>query len=274
MLLGRRGFVVGGVALGLGLAAPSRPRGWVPRLVVERLTVRVPGLDPAHDGLRIVQLSDLHAGRRTPDDLFRNAIAQANALAPDAVVLTGDYVCHSRREVGKMRELVAGLTPPTFAVLGNHDVWVDPAGITAALRGHGYEVLENAWTTIRLRGAPLTVMGVGDALTGREDVPRAAGGLAGAARPLVLTHGPGTADRLRQLRRPLVCVAGHTHGGLIHIPLLTPMVFRSLAGASYVRGRYRVDDVELYVNRGIGSAGVQVRVNSPPEVTLLTVQAA
>ena len=75
---------------------------------------------------------------------------------PDLVVLTGDYLSHSRRELEAMREHLGGLAAPTVAVLGNHDVWVDPKGATAALRGHGYEVLENAWTSVRLRGAPFT----------------------------------------------------------------------------------------------------------------------
>jgi predicted MPP superfamily phosphohydrolase len=102
-------------------------------------------------------------------------------------------------------------------VLGNHDVWVDPKGATAALRGHGYEVLENAWTTVRLRGAPFTVVGVGDHRTGRDDVRRAVKGLAGPT-PLVLAHGPRTAEKLERLNRPSLCLSGHTHGGQITSP--------------------------------------------------------
>lgn len=271
--LGRRQLLTGGLALGVGLAIPARSRARErPRL--EEVELRVPGLDAAHDGLRVAHLTDLHAGPRTPDALVRAAIADANALAPDLVVLTGDYVCNDRREVGLARELLAGLAAPTFAVLGNHDVWTDQRGCAAALRGLGYEVLENAWTSARVRGAPLAVVGVGDAWTGQEDVRRATAGLPSGSAPLVLAHGPRTADRLRDLGRPLACLSGHTHGGQISVPLLTRAVLRRVANEPYVRGRYALGDVQLYVNRGIGNSGVRVRINAPPEVALVTLRAA
>lgn len=162
---GRRQFLKGAALLGAAGAAglvPAASSAAEPRLPdTDPVTFEVPGLDPAHDGLRIAQLSDLHVGPRTPSATVRAAIEDANAFAPDLVVLTGDYLSHSRRELAAMRDLLGGLVAPTIAVLGNHDVWVDPDGAAGALKGHGYEVLENGWTSIRLRGAPLHVVGVG-----------------------------------------------------------------------------------------------------------------
>ena len=122
-----------------------------------------------------------------------------------------------------MTELLGGLAAPTYAVLGNHDVWVDPAGATQVLRAHGYEVLDNDWTLFQVRGAPLAIVGIGDHLTRREDVPKATKGLPRGMTPLVLAHGPRTADALRGLERPLLCLSGHTHGGQINVPILTPL---------------------------------------------------
>jgi predicted MPP superfamily phosphohydrolase len=275
--MGRRRFVAGAAALGAtGLVGslPVRALADGDRLRSEQVDFQVPGLDPAHDGLRVAQLSDLHVGARTDPALIRAAVEAANAARPDLVVLTGDYVCHDRREVAGVRSLLGGLAAPTVAVLGNHDVWTDPDGIAAALRGHGYEVLENGWTSITLRGAPLTLVGVGDHHTRRDDVARATAGLPSRTAPLVLAHGPRTADRLRALGRPVLCLSGHTHGGQIDVPILTPLVLSRLVGEPYVKGRYQLAPVQLYVNRGVGMSGIRVRINSPPEVTLATLRAA
>ena len=275
---GRRSFLRGAALVGVAGAAGALPLASEAREPVvpsaERLTFAVPGLDPAHDGLRVAQLSDLHVGPRTSEATVRSAIAQANAFDPDVVVLTGDYLCHHRSDVEAMRAQLGGLAAPTVAVLGNHDVWVDPAGASEALRGHGYEVLENAWTTVRVRGAPLRIVGIGDHLTRHEDVGRALSGLGPGSAPLVLAHGPRTAEPLRGLDRPLLCLSGHTHGGQINVPLLTPLLLSTLVREPYVRGRYQLDQVQLYVNRGVGMSGIRVRINSPPEVTLATLRRA
>ena len=124
-----------------GLAEPAAARTDATR--VERPIFTVDGLDPAHDGLRIVQLSDLHCGASTPPQRIRDSIARANALEPDLVVLTGDYLSRERSGVGLMRSLLGGLQAPTVAVLGNHDHWVDPRGAARVLTSFGYAVLRN-----------------------------------------------------------------------------------------------------------------------------------
>ena len=128
---GRRTFLHGALVAGAAAALPgvAEARTVVP--LVERQVFSVPGLDPAHDGLRVAQLSDLHVGRRTPAALVRAAIAAVNAFEPELVLLTGDFLSSRRSELDDMREQLGGLAAPTVAVLGNHDNWVDPAGAAA-----------------------------------------------------------------------------------------------------------------------------------------------
>jgi predicted MPP superfamily phosphohydrolase len=274
MSIGRRQFLQGAAIFGAAAAAGAVPvlaEAEEERVHPERVTFDLPGLDPAHDGLRIAQLSDVHVGPMTSPEMIRRAVEQANAFQPDLVVLTGDYVSRSPAEVEGVRTLLAGFAAPTVAVLGNHDVSVNPGGAAEALRSNGYEVLDNAWTRIRLRGVALHVVGVGDCVTRHDDVGASVRGLPAGVTPLVLAHGPRTANRLRGLERPLLCLSGHTHGGQINLPIVTPLFLASLR-EPYARGRFQLGQVQLYVNRGIGTSGIRVRFNAPAEVTLATLR--
>jgi predicted MPP superfamily phosphohydrolase len=274
--LTRRQFLLGAAALAAGTAGPgtaTASEAGDAAVRVEAVTLEVPGLDPAHDGLRVAQLSDIHVGRRTPPARIQAALAAANAFQPDLVVLTGDYLSHNQQGVALLREALGGLGAPTVAVLGNHDHWVDPGGATAALEGLGYAVLRNQHTVLRLRGVPFTVVGIDDLVTRHADPARA---LAGAPRGsrLVLAHAPRTAELLRDAPDPLVVLSGHTHGGQLSIPILTPLLARVFAGEPYLRGSYRVGPVGLYVNRGVGNTVTTMRLNSDPEVTTATLRMA
>jgi predicted MPP superfamily phosphohydrolase len=270
MTVTRRDFLKGAALLAAGGAAvPALALGDEVR--AESREFRVAGLDPAHDGLRVAQLSDLHVGERTPAERIRAAVEEANRFAPDLVVLTGDYLSRSRAGVGLMREQLGGLRAPTVAVLGNHDHWVDPAGAAGALEGHGYAVLRNQHTVLSLRGAPLAVVGIDDLLTRHADPARALSGVRPGSR-LVLAHGPKTADLLRGAGEPLLVLSGHTHGGQVAVPILTPLLVQLMLRETYLRGLYRVGLVQLYVNRGVGNSALRVRINAEPEVTLATLR--
>jgi predicted MPP superfamily phosphohydrolase len=240
--------------------------------VLERCEFTLADLDPLHDGLKIVQLTDVHVGRATPASRVRSAAAQANACEPDLVVLTGDYLSHGERGLGLLSEQLCGLRAPVLSVLGNHDHWVDADGAARVLAGMGYVVLRNQNTTFRVRGAPLTVVGLDDLATGNTDVAR---GFCGAPREgsrIVLAHVPRTAEQLLDYRASL-CLSGHTHGGHVNIPGLTAAIFRTLR-ENYLSGRFHVQRTQLYVSRGIGGAVMPFRLNAPPEVTLITLRSA
>lgn len=264
----------GAAVLAAGTAAAPAARAAVDgEARVEQVGYALPGLDPSHEGLRVAQLSDLHVGDRTPPDRIAAAIALANSLSPDLVVLTGDFLSRGKETVPLLREQLGGLAAPTVAVLGNHDHWVDAGGTARELERLGYGVLRNQHTRFTLRGAPFTVVGVDDLLTGHADPERA---LAGAPRGsrLVLAHGPRTAEKLRGAGEPLLVLAGHTHGGQIAIPILTRLLLSAVVHEPYLRGRFQLGAVQLYVNRGIGNTAFRLRVNSDPEVTLVTLRRA
>ncbi len=270
---GRREFLKGMGALAAAAAVPTAAQASDGAPRPEHRTFGLPDLRPAHDGLRVAQLSDLHVGPPTPLARIRESIEQANDFDPDLVVLTGDYLCRDHDGVGLMREQLGGLRAPTVAVLGNHDHWVDAQGAAGALESLGYAVLRNQNTSLTLRGERFTVIGIDDLLTRHADPLRALRGAARGSR-LVLAHGPKTADILARLGRPLLCLSGHTHGGQINIPGLTSVLLKAFVHEPYDRGLFRLGPVQLYVNRGVGNSALRIRVNAPPEVTLITLRVA
>jgi predicted MPP superfamily phosphohydrolase len=232
--------------------------------------VEVPGLDPAHDGLRIAHLSDLHVGLLTPQNKIRRAIWRANHEKPDLTILTGDYLCYSGKSVGLLHELVSEIEGPAVAVLGNHDYWSDGEGARLALERAGIPVLRNAHTALTLRNTPLELVGVDDAVTAQADPVRAFRGTNRQCSRIVLTHVPSLADIIA-LYGPSLVLAGHTHGGHVNIPRITAGIARRL-GNRYLAGFFDVGGSVLYVNRGIGSSAVPIRAGAPSEVALLTLR--
>ncbi len=252
----------------LGRLQPRELRG--PRTLEYDLVI--PGLDPAHDGLKVAHLTDLHVGMLTPDRKILRAIAAAQAAKPDLVLLTGDYVCYSPKFVGRLAELVRGISAPCYAVLGNHDYWTDGEGVRRALERNGYAVLRNGHSEITLRHAPLSIVGIDDAVTGHADSKRAFAGVRKQGSRIVLTHVPSIADRAAAEGEALI-LAGHTHGGHVVIPRVTARIARKL-GSRYLAGFYRIDGSLLYVNCGIGSSSIPIRAGAPAEVAIFTLRAA
>jgi predicted MPP superfamily phosphohydrolase len=234
-------------------------------------------LDPAHDGLVIAQLSDIHVGPATPRRKIRRAVELANAAKPDLVFLTGDYIGHGRKWVPAVSELLSGLEAKegVFSVLGNHDYWADGEGVAKAIESAGYAMLRNQNATQQGRGAPRTIVGVDDPVSKNHHVPRANHGVPRSGTQLCLVHCPEVAPEIAT-RGAQMIVAGHTHGGQFHFKRATPWVFRNLLKRQYVYGWYAVDDARLYVNRGIGAGVVSLRVGegAKAEVAVFTLRRA
>jgi hypothetical protein len=267
----RRYFFLGAAAVAAVGAVPRKAEAAMKPedLALELRTFVVPGLHPAHHGLRVAQLSDLHVGPQTGESLVRAAISRVNQHDPDLVVLTGDYLTYAKTGVDLMKAQLGGLKAPVVAILGNHDYWVNADGARHALEGHGYCVLRNQFESVTLRGEPFSLIGVDDLWTKHADITKSFAGAPKESR-LVLAHIPHTADLLAKLKDPMLVLSGHTHGGQIHVPGLSGALMRTFGQEPYERGRYKVGPVQLYVSRGLGNSGMPIRVDSAPELTIHT----
>jgi uncharacterized protein len=247
------------------------------RLALAQHDVPVPDLDPAHEGLTIAHITDVHVGMMTPERRIRKAVALANEALPDVTVLTGDYMCYSRKYLPAMGEQLRGLAARSGVVctLGNHDHWTDAAGVARELTANGYAVLRNQNLVLRPRGAPLTIVGIDDAVTRHHDPVKAYAGARRHGTRLVLTHCPELADTAASWGAHLV-VAGHTHGGQVNIRRWSEKVYRKVTRKRYLSGWYQVGQALLYVNRGVGWSTVPIRAGegARSEVAIFTLRRA
>ncbi len=237
----------------------------------ERVTVPVAGLPEGWRGARIVQLSDLHAGRHVTRERLQAIARRAARLNPDLVVVTGDIVHNSPAFARQAAEAISSIPARhgVFACLGNHDFWAGPDAVERELERAGVHVLRNRGLLLERGGSGLWLCGVDDPWGGRFDLAAALRGRPEGAATVLLSHQPNTWQRAQDLGVELQ-LSGHTHG--VQVALL--WLHRSLSLARlitpFVAGLYRVGRSYLYVNRGAGSVMPMVRLGARPEVTELT----
>ncbi|MBX9579787.1 MAG: metallophosphoesterase [Gemmataceae bacterium] len=242
---------------------------------VERPRVAVPRLPAAFDGLRIAFLADLHHGPSVPLPFVAAVVRTTLALNPDLILLGGDYVGKEGKYIGPCFEVLAGLAAPlgVFGVLGNHDYWHGLAETKAGMKAANVAELTNAGVWVERGSARLRLAGVDDLWCGSPHLPSALGETRPDDACVVLSHNPDYAEHVRDGRVGLV-LSGHTHGGQVVVPGYGSPVVPSRYGQKYLRGLVRAPYTDVYVSRGLGTSGPGVRLNSPPELTLMTLTSA
>ena len=250
------------------------PRGQR-RLRVSHVSVELPYLPPAMDGFRIVQISDLHLEPFTKPQHILDMVAACNALKPDLVAMTGDFVTNNARPAGLLAELLTPLQAPNgvFACLGNHDFWCDAPIVEKALKERHIGVLRNETRVIHTGHGPLRLAGMDSRYTGAPNLRSVLANWQPKQPLVVLMHEPDVVDDLAAAQVEALQLSGHTHGGQLRLLGLPPMAFRRARwGKNYLAGGYHVGSMQLYVNRGIGCVGVPLRVMCPPEITEITLR--
>jgi predicted MPP superfamily phosphohydrolase len=258
LVAGGVGTVIGGGAYGLAYSRHN--------IQVVRMSVPVSGLPPALDGLRVGLITDLHHSEMVPAQDVRRAAALMMTERPDVIVLGGDYVTWGDRSyVVPCSEALGGLSAPfgVYGVLGNHD---DDRDMPAALISHGYEVLRDARTTLRIRGERLDLVGVRFWTRRPRDIARLIKGAESTV--ILLAHDPRRLDEAAALDVPLV-LSGHTHGGQVVLPGLGAIAAKKFP---VVAGVGRRDNTSIFVSRGVGTVYVPYRLNCPPDVSVVTLQ--
>ena len=259
------------------------------RLVTDAVDGPVPGLPESWRGAKVVVLADFQVGLFMDNrSTVRRAVARAVAVRPAFVLLAGDFVHDTARGIQPVAELLRPLTAagiPTYAVLGNHDYAMpterhepdrELAGaLTRALRAVGVRVLENESALLENEhGETLYLVGLASNLPPEDDPERAFAALPDGAPRVALMHHPDTYAKIPAHAAPLA-FAGHTHGGQVRLPFAAgqSLLTRLRDGRRYDEDwaqRHGSPGNRLYVTRGVGCSVLPVRLNCPPEFTLVT----
>ena len=320
MKISRRSFL-----LSLGAAAVAAPAIASARIttfdtILERVTVVVPGLPSALDGFKIAFATDLHLSVNVPYEFLAAALSVLRAENADLMVWGGDYVAVNGSKLARVTtRLAQGKTSkteqlsydervsnlagplaellkikpdaPAVGVRGNHEIWVAPKALDAAVRDSGTTLLINDNFQFSKAGHLIDVAGVDDYWNGVPTPPVFA---KDAALKIFVSHNPDYVAVLEKagLAQFHLALCGHTHGGQICLPGIGALSYniesRFTVGLKYLGGsKYSGGDHDLtrrsglsgsgaaiYTSRGLGVVEVPMRINCPPEITILTVKSA
>jgi uncharacterized protein len=281
----RRTFL--GLTVGAGAAAiaadavllePNHPR-------VVRKEIALHRWPAALDGFTIAHLSDFHYDPDFSVHPLKAAVGIVNNLRPDLISLTGDFVTapsfggddeRAAAAAAPCAQLIRQMRAPhgLWAVLGNHDWSTDPGYVASAIRAEGIQLLANHSVPIEVSGARFWLSGLTDILSGTSDLGATMAQVPRNEATILLAHEPDYADHVARhaVDMPVdLQLSGHSHGGQIRLPLAPPLYLPVMA-RKYYSGLYRIGPLTLYTNAGLGTMGVPIRWNCPPEVTLLTLR--
>lgn len=242
---------------------------------IKEVEIPIEGLDPALDGFRILQLSDIHVGDTIRRDYFQRIVTRAMSVPADLLVITGDLVDGTvedlRHDVAPITQLASPLG--VFFITGNHEYYSGPLQWIDYLRSLGIRVLLDEHVELEHAGAPIVLGGITDEKAYRQipehtaDPVKAFEGARADALRILLAHQPASYPKAEGLGVHLQ-LSGHTHGGQIWPSgYLVPLQQHFVAGLHKVLG-----STWLYISRGTGYWGPPMRVGSSSEITLLTLR--
>jgi predicted MPP superfamily phosphohydrolase len=267
-------FVAGAAVVGDGLAESNHPR-------VVKVDIPLARLPRAFDGFTIAQLSDFHYEERFSAVPISKSVEMVNRLSPHLTVLTGDFVtvpvfgwqtslAKAAATALPCARILEALEGQKFAIMGNHDAVGYPEKVIAALENHEIPVLRNQAVSVERGGARIWLAGIDDILKGRPNLHATLAAVPPGETTILLAHEPDFADKAARLPVDLQ-LSGHSHGGQVWIPGIGAPWLPPLA-RKYPRGLYRIGPLTLYTNIGVGTIRAPIRVNCPPEVSLITLR--
>jgi len=241
------------------------------RLGLTEVEARLAGLPPELDGLRVVQLTDIHLGAFLDRRELRRAVDLANSTRAHLAVITGDLITWDDDFLLDCLEELARLRAEAgvLACLGNHE---QTAGCERRAKQEGarrgIEFLRRETRRLKFGSATLNVSGIDFRRRPRDFIQETGPLFRPGEVNILLSHNPDAFPAAAALGYQLT-LAGHTHGGQLAVPGLSRYLNAARLFSSYVHGLYREGGSLLFVSRGIGTVALPARLGAPPEVALI-----
>lgn len=270
----RRGFVraagaafIGApfAAMAFGILVQRREVG------VKEVDIPMPGLLKDLDGLRIVQLSDIHLSPFLSEAELARAVDLANGLGARLALVTGDLITARGDPLEACLRQLARLRAEagTLACMGNHEIYAGAVEEAERIATRlGIRFLRQQSTRLRFGNAALNFTGVDYQQMRRRYLPGAERWIVPGETNILLSHNPDVFDVAAGQGWDLT-ISGHTHGGQVTVEILHQQLSAARFFTPYVYGLYTQGRSRIWVTRGIGTVGVPARLGAPPEVALL-----
>lgn len=270
----RRGFlrVVGGALV----ATPAAALGYgvfIQRndLRVTEIDVPITNLPKDLNGLRVVQLSDIHLSPFLSEEVLARSIDMANELRAHVALVTGDFITAPGDPLHACLRQVARLCADSgiFGCMGNHEEYARAVHATEEIGTRlGIRFLRQRAIPLRFGNSILNLGGVDYQRANKPYMVDAGAMIVPGATNVLLSHNPDVFDVAAAQGWDLT-VSGHTHGGQITVEILNQNLDIARYYTPYVYGLYTKGPASIWVTRGIGTVGVPARLGAPPEVVLI-----
>ncbi len=279
-------FVAGYAFIGAGVGALGKDD-----YEITRYKLSFKNLPPELKGTKITLVSDIHSGPYMTENNIMKYIEVVNNLNSDIILISGDHTNSNKEEVFPLVNAYKKLYAPKgiFGTLGNHDYFSDAEFISKVISNESpVKMLRNNAELLRINEQPLLILGSDDTrdsgnktgsvildyINKTENNAKNIAALHSedydSIKKILIYHKPYIFDEIDSRKFDLIA-SGHTHGGQVVFAKLGDKSFSIASSVSkYVSGLYSLENSQMYVSRGIGTVGLPIRVNCPPEITQFT----
>lgn len=261
-------------------------------LVVNKVELEFPNLPQNYDGLKLMQISDIHLGNFLHSQkLMTKVNNETIKIDPEIVLFTGDLVDNFSNELNGWNGVFNEITRSRkcFSILGNHDYgnytdWSSDTEknenfnqIVSGNESLGFRLLNNEHVKLKSKTDSIYIVGVENwghpPFPQYANIEKAVTGIPNNAFKILMTHDPAHWDEVIKYSGDFgLTLSGHTHGmqwGIVRSGITFSLIYLTRQNWG---GLYKFNDSYLYVNTGLGTVGIPWRINMPAEITVFTLK--